>query len=178
MATSEEQKELTLDVDTKLPHRYVIWYHSVTNNSWERDSYKNLCEQLPNKCAETIGDIAKVYASFQNNVKAGMFFVMRENIFPKWEDPANAQGGFWSFKVSKHSANETWLSLTASFIGGTLLNDPSKMDEITGISVSPKISNCVMKIWNRDRSFNSMDVFTNTIPYLEPNSLLYKANKK
>lgn len=137
----------------------------------------NLCEKLPDGCVDTIGDLARIYASFQKNVTAGMFFVMRENIFPKWEDPANAKGGFWSFKVSKRSSNETWLSLTAAFVGGTLLKDPAQMEEITGISVSPKISNCVMKIWNRDSSFNSMDVFTDTIPFLEPSSLLYKANR-
>jgi hypothetical protein len=171
------EKKITEEADTKLPGQFVVWYHSVTNNSWAKDSYDNLCEGLPGGCVETIGDIAKVYASFQNNVTAGMFFLMRKGILPMWEDPANAKGGFWSFKVSKRSSNETWLKLTAAFVGNTLLRDPSKANELTGISASPKISNCVMKIWNRNRSFNAKNVFTDTIPSLEETSLLYKANK-
>lgn len=175
--SENEQEDLAEIKEVALPTQFVVWYHSVTNNSWDKDSYVNLCEKLPNQCVETIGDIAKIYSSFQNNVTAGMFFMMRKGILPIWEDPANAQGGFWSFKVSKRSSNDTWLRLTAAFVGGTLLKDAGKMDQITGISVSPKISNCVMKIWNRDRFFNSKDAFTDKIPSLEPSLLLYKANK-
>lgn len=167
-----------IDIDTCLPGKFVVWYHSVTNTSWSKNSYENLCDGLPDKSVETIRDLCQVYASYQKNVTAGMFFLMRKGIMPMWEDPANAKGGYWSFKVPKRSSNDVWLQLTSAFVGNTLLKDSSKSDQITGISASPKISNCVMKIWNRDRSFSSKNVFTEKIDFLEPGSLMYKANKR
>jgi len=175
--SSNTPEENTAPADIRLPGKFVVWYHSVENSSWSKDSYENLCAGLPDKCVETIGDLSKVYASYQNNVTAGMFFLMRKGILPLWEDPANARGGYWSFKVPKRASNEVWLQLTAALVGNTLLKDPAKATQITGISVSPKISNCVMKIWNRDRSFNSKNVFDQNVDFLEPGSLMYKANK-
>jgi hypothetical protein len=160
-----------------LPGKFVVWFHSITDNSWEASSYVNLCDGLPDKSVGTADDLLKVYAGYQKNVTAGMFFLMRDGIFPKWEDPGNINGGYWSFKVPKKMANEVWLQLTSAFIGNTLLNDTEKSNKITGISVSPKISNCVMKIWNNDKSFCGKNVFTKQIRYLEPEALMYKPNK-
>lgn len=157
---------------------YVLWYHSVVESSWAKESYQNLCIGLPGNVIRSGKDLWRVYRSFGDNITAGMFFLMREGILPLWEDPANAKGGFWSYRVGKRSANEVWSQLSAAFVGNTLMKDPKLMDNITGISVSPKISNCVIKIWNRsakqsdakllDTSFNKL---------LDPSSAIYRKNK-
>lgn len=156
---------------------FVVWYHSITDSSWEKESYINLCEGLENKCVNTLGDLNKIYTAYDKNVSAGMFFLMRKGVLPQWEDPSNINGGYWSFKVQKKSANEVWLQLTSAFVGNTLLKDAKMSGEITGISVSPKISNCVMKIWNGDSKMCSKDIFTDKIKFLEPSGLMYKPNK-
>ena len=43
------------------------------------------------------------------HVVSGMFYIMRDGIFPLFEDPRNVDGGFWTYKVSKRNANKTWL---------------------------------------------------------------------
>ena len=47
------------------------------------------------------------------------------------------------------------------------------MTYITGISISPKISNCVMKIWNNNSKITDVNIFTKEIDYLEPTTLRY-----
>jgi hypothetical protein len=173
----EENEVEQMSENIDLPGEFVVWYHSITNNSWAQDSYINLCENLPNKSVSTVVDLTRIYSAFQHNVTAGMFFLMRKGIMPLWEDPNNKQGGVWSFKVVKRHSNEVWLQLTAAFVGNCLLSNPEDSYEITGISVSPKISNCVMKIWNRDRKKNSKNIFNNNVQYLEPSTLIYKENK-
>jgi hypothetical protein len=176
--TTSESKTKTEDHGEQLPMEMVVWYHQQNDDvHWDKGSYTNLCNGLPNKCAETVSDIAKIYASFHNNVTAGMFFVMKKGIFPMWEDPGNVNGGVWSFKIPKQYVNEVWLKLTAEFIGQTLVKDKKMMEYLNGISVSNKISSSVIKIWSKSKNL-SPDIFVETIPYLDPSTLLFRPNKK
>ena len=51
------------------------------------------------------------------------------------------------------------------------------MKIITGISISPKISNCVMKIWNSTQ-MSDVDIFTKEIDCLDQNSLRYNKHNE
>ena len=107
-----------------------------------------------------------------------MFFLMKEGIMPIWEDPCNANGGYLSFKVPKRNANDIWKKLSAGFVGNSLTEESNKMTYITGISISPKISNCVMKIWNNTSSITDCYMFTKEIDYLNPDTLRYNKHKQ
>ena len=153
---------------------YALWYHDVVDSSWTKESYKNLCKGVTSSDIVTTGkQLWGVYHSFHSNITAGMFFLMRKGILPMWEDEANHKGGFWSFKVPKNSANEVWVMLTAGLVGNTLTKKPESMGDVTGISVSPKISNCVMKIWVRSNKLKATD-FSTEIKYLESSTLMYR----
>jgi hypothetical protein len=116
-----------------------------------------------------------VYKTLKNNFTAGMFFLMREGVLPIWEDEKNKNGGYWSYKVPKKQSNDIWLKLSAALVGNTLTDD---MLTITGISVSPKITNCVMKIWNSDSSICKTDIFTKEIDYLDKETLRYNKHQR
>ena len=98
---------------------------------------------------------------------------MREGIMPMWEDPNNLNGGYWSFKVSNKYSNTIWKKITAGLVGNSLTIDNKNMKYITGISISPKTSNCVMKIWNNNSVINNASLFTKEIDYLKENTLRY-----
>ena len=164
--------------DIKLETEYVLWYHSVTDKSWSKDSYVNLCEDLPDKTIKTVMELWGVYKALHNNFNAGMFFLMKKGIFPTWEDPANENGGYWSYKVPKKNSNDVWKNLSAAFVGNSLTEKSDTMLTITGISISPKISNCVMKIWNNTHTVNGTNIFTKEIDFLEKDTIRYNKHKR
>jgi hypothetical protein len=164
--------------DLPFTDQYVLWFHEVVNSSWDKASYQNLCTGMPENGIRSGKQLWRVYKGFGGNITAGMFFLMRDGIFPQWEDPANAKGGFWSFKVPKRCANEVWCQLSAAFCGNTLMRDSSLMKQITGISCSPKISNCVMKIWNRSARYKDPKLLNTEVRFLDPSLVLYRKHAK
>ena len=157
----------------KFDSGYILWYHSVTEKSWSKSSYINLCEDIPGKVITDANQLWSIYKALDNTFTAGMFFLMRKGILPTWEDPSNSNGGYWSFKVSKRNSNDVWKKLTAGLVGNSLTCDSKNMTYITGISISPKISNCVMKILNNNSKITDVNIFTKEIDYLEPTTLRY-----
>ena len=66
-----------------------------------------------------------------------------------WEDENNINGGYLSFKIYKKNINDIWFKICSLIIGKQLLNE--NIDDINGLSLSPKINNCIVKIWFNDR---------------------------
>ena len=72
---------------------WVLWYHSLKDTTWTKSSYKQLFE------INTLTDYKLLEDAIQlNHLQNGMFFLMRDGIFPNWEDPENTQGCCISFK--------------------------------------------------------------------------------
>jgi hypothetical protein len=177
-----EKKDLELVQEVKpddieFETGYVLWFHDVTEKSWEADSYTNLCQDLPGNAIKSVKQLWGIYKTLHNNFTAGMFFLMREGVLPMWEDPSNKNGGYWSFKVPKKNSNDVWKNITAGLVGNALTKDSNNMTCITGISISPKISNCVMKIWNNNHKISDRYIFEE-IDYLDPESVRYNKHKK
>ena len=78
-------------------------------------------------------------------VTEGMFFIMRDNIFPNWEDPSNRMGGCLSFKISSTNVISEWKNIFLKCILDELLKDNN--DKINGLSISPKKEFNIIKIW-------------------------------
>ena len=68
-------------------------------------------------------------------LNSGMFFIMKEGIYPLWEDNQNINGGCWSYKIIKKDAYKAWVQLAVSLIGESL---STETNFINGISISPK----------------------------------------
>ena len=98
------------------------------------------------------------------NKKGGNAFMGRSNKYKWW---------ILVFESSKRISDEVWKKLTASLVGNTLTSNIDYMKSITGISISPKISNCVMKILNSNSNLNECDLFTKEIDYLNQDIIRY-----
>ena len=145
----------------KLDNNWTLWYHDPDDKRWTIDSYKRLVNLT------TLEEFLTYYETI-GSITSGMFFVMKGDIPPIWEDPANIKGGILTYKLLKNISDKIWNELSMMLVGGTLSDDYT---HINGISISPKINNCIIKIWIKDSSkMNSIvfnkesDIFKNYQP--------------
>jgi hypothetical protein len=164
-----------------LEHSYTLYYHDVSDENWERNSYRNIYT------FHTLNDIIKLQNTI-SNYTSGMFFLMRDPIFPLFEDDANLNGGFWTYKIPKKDMNKIWLEMVVRFVSNTITKDPKHSMILNGISISPKITNCILKIWNNDSRCQHTNIFLPEVnqllnmewyyrPHVE-NLMNYQANKQ
>ena len=132
--------------DYKLKNRWTFWYHSINDNNWKINSYHKLYS------IENIYDYKIIEDSFKNNhYYNGMYFIMRNDIKPIWEDPMNRMGGYISFKIYSNDLINKWNYLIKKCIMEDIFIDNN--DYINGISISPKKEFNILKIWlNKDIS--------------------------
>ena len=136
---------------TKLKNEWVLWYHSINQNKWDKMSYKKLLDFKDIYSTYLILDIFK-----QNHYQNGMFFVMKKGIFPNWEDPSNRLGGCLSFKISSTSIIREWSNIFLKCILEELMHNEN--NKINGLSISPKKEFNIIKIWFSE-SIESKDKF-------------------
>lgn len=148
----------------KMNGKYVLWYHDINDDNYKIDSYKKL------SVLENYDDLLGCLKSI-NYINSGMFFVMKENISPLWENSYNKKGGYWSFKVNKNDSYNAWVELFYKFCFESLSNDDG---QITGFSVSPKINNCVFKIWNNDKFNKDLSFLRQDFEYINIKDGLYR----
>jgi hypothetical protein len=153
----------------KLNHEWTLWAHLPHDTDWSTKSYKEvynissveetiaLCESLP--------EVLVVNC---------MLFIMKKGIVPVWEDPSNRQGGCFSYKISNKSVYSIWKDLTYMLVGESLSNDTEFVNTITGITISPKKSFCILKIWMSSCNFQNPDLVTNEIKGLTTMGCLFK----
>ena len=146
---------------------WILWYHPLDEPNWTKDTYIKLTE------ISTLEKFFKTYNSFSSFNK-GMFFLMRKDIFPQWEDESNINGGYWSFKIPKNISDDAWKNLSIACIGESLTKNCKDMQNINGISFSPKINNSIIKILNRDSTKSDSSQLTEKIKNLHPSTAQYK----
>ena len=154
----------------KLSDTWILWFHDPYDTEWDLSSYKKIYEI----------DSVEVFWNIYNYIDKhlivdGMFFVMKKGIDPMWEHKDNSDGGCWSYRVQKKNAYEAWLNLSMALCGNTLTSE-KYLESINGISMSPKKSFCIIKIWNNDSKINDVRII-NSIEKIDNRESIYKAHK-
>ena len=134
----------------ELPYELMLWSHEIHSNNWYIDGYDKRLDIF--NCS----DIWK----FLNNFEALLtkeghkhYYLMKSGIDPTWEHPSNSKGGQCSFRVDCSSAIKLWVDLCARFVCNKLcLCD--NIDDINGLSYSPKNNWVIIKIWNKNGKNN------------------------
>jgi hypothetical protein len=144
----------------KLNDNWCIYIHLCNDTNWDVNSYKIIATFNTLEKAITIIENIK-----SDIITKSMIFIMKNNIKPLWEDPANKKGGCFSYKINNNNIYNTWKVLSYSLIGNTLINDDNILNNINGISISPKKNFCIIKLWFNDinniEDNNSIKVFIN-----------------
>ena len=124
-----------------LKHTWVLWFHKVNDSNWSIDSYSKVFE------INTYNDLLFILKELEN-ISSGMFFLMNKGIIPIFEDIHNVNGGYWSVRVAKKDAYSFWEKIVYYLCIDCITIDSNDEEKINGISISPKINNCIFKIWN------------------------------
>lgn len=161
---------MSISRDKFLNDIWSVYFHNPISSNWERDGYVKISD------ISTIQDFWKVYNQLASHIHNGMFFFMREHIFPTWDDPLNKDGSFLSFKVVKDKIQEFSELILIRLLGETLLIDQQqkKWDIINGISFSPKKNFCIVKIWFRNKELKDKRFFN--LPTSYQGDVIFKDN--
>ena len=127
----------------KLKNKWVLWFHKVNDNNWSLESYSKVFE------ISTYYDLLYILKNLEN-ITSGMFFLMKDGIIPIFEDVMNINGGYWSLRITKKDALDYWEKLLYYICVESIVSDEDNEGKINGISISPKINNCIFKIWTSD----------------------------
>lgn len=147
---------------------WKLWFHDPNNEAWDDKSYVELATM------STLEDVVQVCDAFKDLWNKGMFFAMREHIKPTWEDEHNASGGCFSYKANKPEVSRAWFELLSLACGETLVVADKRADnweKVCGVSISPKRTYCILRIWVADAAWGNPDYYT-----IHPPSLMFKTH--
>ena len=161
---SIENKENIKNFDLK--NKWVLWFHKVNDNNWSIDSYSKVLE------INTYYDVLFILKELEN-ITAGMFFLMKENIIPIFEDKHNINGGYWSIRITKKDAYEYWEKILYYLCIDNLSTNEEYEKKINGMSISPKINNCIFKIWNSDYKGMKTEYLRNDLDFIKWEETFY-----
>jgi hypothetical protein len=147
---AEEEEELFLnDV-------WNAYFHDPYDLNWNNQSYIRL------GTFGNVDDFWKHHLMIKPHLAKGMFFIMRDGIFPAWDASPNINGGCLSIKVLKENLPEFWEDLVIKMLGETIVKDANRLQSwhcLNGISTSPKKHFCIIKLWLKDMAISSKEFF-------------------
>ena len=126
----------------ELSDKWTLWAHLPHDTDWSLKSYKNI--MTISRKSEAASLLKYLPEKMVQNC---MLFMMRENISPIWEDKLNRNGGCFSYKVSNNNVYGVWKKVCYLLLGSSITKNKSIMNDINGITISPKKSFCILKIW-------------------------------
>lgn len=148
--------------------KWVLWAHLPHDTDWSLNSYKKIMT------IATVEDIITLSRGIpEKMVKNCMLFIMREGIAPTWEDKLNRNGGCFSFKVTNKNVHNVWKNTGYMLVGETLSNNYKLLKTINGITISPKRSFCIIKVWTSSCTYQDANMLGD-IPDLSKHGCLFK----
>ena len=156
--------------DYKLKNKWTLWYHSINNKEWTNDSYVKVIELRTLLDYKLLENIFRI-----NHLQNGMFFIMKNDIFPTWEDPNNRLGGCISFKYDNNILKE-FLKLLLLCITNNL-SSKENINEINGLSIAPKKEFNIVKIWTKNYDKNNNEIVKEYEPFVKYDKCIYKKHE-
>lgn len=172
---NNENKERNVNTLNENEETYIndIWclyFHDPYNSDWGFQSYKRIC---------TISSIEMywtVHKLLQNHLHNAMFFLMREHVFPCWDDPNNVDGGCLSIKVLKQDLKRFWEYISTRTLGECLMKNIDLIENVNGVSTSPKKHFCIIKIWLKSNENIDRNMFD--LPEDYSGEFIFRSNRE
>ena len=129
----------------KLKNSWTLWFHSATADDWSLESYTKIYE---------IKSIIDFWRVFNNHYSlyGGMYFFMKNDIKPVYEDSKNKDGGYWSIKISINDSFRIWKLLCLDLLGNSI----TKKEIVNGVSICKKKKFFILKIWIKDVKYKDL----------------------
>ena len=152
-----------------LKNKWNLWAHLPHDSDWTLKSYKKISS------FDTIEKTIAITESLPHDlVKNCMLFIMKDGITPMWEDSKNRHGGCFSYKVSNKNVFEVWRDLTYVLIGETISVNTNFVNNVNGITISPKKNFCIVKIWTSNADYQNPQIVTTEVKNIVPHGCLFK----
>lgn len=125
---------------TLLPSSWDFYYHLTKCKDWSINGYHEISKgvnsvEVCSYIIQTLSDIA---------IKGCLIFVMRKDVPPMWECAENINGAYYSFVIENA---QSWRESIAYLCEETLFANKEMMNNVCGISISPKKGYCTIKFW-------------------------------
>ena len=159
----------SMDSYHKLSNNWTLWGHLPHNIDWTIKSFDNIYTFTT--VEETIAVTETLPAILVENC---MLFIMKTGINPTWEDPQNCNGGCFSYKVLNKNVYKVWKELTYVLVGSSISSNVNFVNCVTGITISPKKSFCIIKIWMTDCKNQNPSIVTTDIKGLTTQGCIFK----
>ena len=130
---------------------WTLYYHPSREKRWEIESFEKIAT------IKKPSEMLSIYKELGDKIKAGMYFWMRGNIPPLWENFQNIRGGSYSLRGAGEDGILYFKLYSLAMMMDLLMKN--KDDKINGISISPKLQGFgpqqkvgyfIVKIWNSD----------------------------
>lgn len=135
---------------------WTYYFHDPNDASWTLSSYQRLGD------VATVEEFWGLHNLLRPHLHLGMFFLMREHVFPCWDDPYNKDGGCVCIKVLKEDLPAVWEWLSMQLLGESIIGHEGKKntawDHVNGLSSSPKRHFCIVKIWLKSAELQVADL--------------------
>lgn len=145
---------------------WCLYFHDPYDMEWDNTSYKLI------STISTIEEYVKYFIAFKPLFSKGMFFLMRTDIMPRWEDEANTNGGCFSFKIMNNDIDNKWFAICSNILGENIGIDDNVCNNINGVSISPKKFFFIIRIWIKDKKYAKKEYYNLDIPRYA--TLMYK----
>jgi hypothetical protein len=131
-------------LDTPIPSGpWTLFYHPSEGRDWTLPSFTTFGPM------KTWGQYLAIIKELKpETLSDGMFFLMRNDIPPLWENHNNVYGGAYSFRVLKNKAGPAFVRYGLAAMLKEVAKDSRNV--INGLSISPKTSHNIIKVWNTD----------------------------
>ncbi|KAG2425012.1 hypothetical protein HXX76_014170 [Chlamydomonas incerta] len=120
---------------------WVVWMHSSHSQDWSLPSYKVLAVCTT---AEELWSVWRATSGFLNDA---MFFFMKQEYPPRWDEVQYREGGYLSLKVDSRGLGRMAEELICKAAGGTLLRADCDASPVVGVSISCKGRSSILKLW-------------------------------
>ena len=132
---------------------WSLYFHDADDNNWTMQSYRKLAQ------ISTVEEFAIIAKTLTDLWDRGMFFIMRSHIDPIWEHEENRHGGCFSMKVMKNHVNNVWFQTCAQTLSECLVKNKENWSIVSGISISPKRSYCIIRVWINNIAYKDSQNF-------------------
>lgn len=162
--------------DEYLQDVWSVYFHNPDDQNWNLESYKRL------STISTVQDFWRVHEATRKYLTEGMFFIMREHVFPCWDDPENIKGGCLSLKLPREKLDESWEIMCQRLLGESIVSsgpndgECNAWNSVNGMSVSPKRYFSIVKLWLREGA--PTDPARYAIPSWYSSEILYRSNEE
>jgi len=145
---------------------WCVYFHDPLDFNWDLKSYHKITQ------INSVEDFVTLFQTYIDIFQHGMFFIMREHITPRWEDEYNKNGGCISFKISKSEMKDKFFETCSKCLGETMGKNNEFSLNINGISICPKKSYYIIRLWLKENKYSSSDNYNINVPKFS--TMLYK----